>query len=1047
MKESTKRRVTRSLGDRFNIAVGVIATGLSIAILFVQPSSVWVSLALVLLVVGAAMVVIALHLYASAPALRYFEEVSFGEPAADPLELMDNLVILAVQGLINYEKARPEFVHAAPKNKEVKVVCQALSETGFSTLYGGPGEGKSMTAYHAAYQLHKEAGYSPYALRVDLLRDKSGQEFCDDLLEQLDKLKGKKLVIVDDAHKLAERVGLNRLMRREACDGLLKVIWVETEFYEEIASQRHTSDVRIDFRDFGDKLVANLYRSQNVDLQYALQGKVEGLDEAIRMAAARQIRDAWHFAFVASHGEERVEEEIRKLDYAETLVLFLISAYTVVSGEAELSTAKLMNLLATLEFGWLTDALRHRRLSDIIRSLQEYRFESPPDKQTVQRLSLIRLYDKTVNDRGYVESLHYNSARAIVTAALLRTAIAENLMESLRVLLTSDYRRCVFMAMLLQSLGPLYAPKFLEANEKWFVGFLSNPLPDMIGIYAPLLSSLKGWHEDAHRRVLHNLDLDRLACGASAIDAGGFASIANLLHALKDRRGVFLEKVVWQDLATRFASADVLHFQQVANLLAALGDRRDVLLDKVDEVAWQGLANRVTSADATQFEQVAHLINALGNGRDALLDKVAWQGLANCVAKAETWQFNKVAELLNALGNKRNALLDAVGKVDKSAWQGIANQVAKAKVGQFGEVAHLLNAVGNWRNVLLNMVDKVDKNAWQGIANQVAKAEPGQFGEVAHFLNALANQRDAFLDMVGEDAWQALANQMAKAEVGQFAEVAHLLNALGKKRNALLDAVDKVDKSAWRSLADQVAKAEGAQFTQVVNLLHALGDRRDALMEKLDTTSLAGTANHCSGEDLKGLTMLIANLDDERRSALIGGVEWSLLCVRCPIEASLLQTLGSCLENVWRKAEMCQDPSGCQVTAAYLNGQREALLLAVNESFTNARKNPWAYAGPAKLLFNCHKIVGELALKIAEQTTGTFLQSFIVNPANYRYVGQLINALHEVSPDLANAFLQNQKVRGRIVWSLNKQDWARERMSARHRIRPVNPSFAVELPA
>jgi len=35
---------------------------------------------------------------------------------------MDDLVIQGAQGLINYEKARPEFVHTAPKNKEVQVV-------------------------------------------------------------------------------------------------------------------------------------------------------------------------------------------------------------------------------------------------------------------------------------------------------------------------------------------------------------------------------------------------------------------------------------------------------------------------------------------------------------------------------------------------------------------------------------------------------------------------------------------------------------------------------------------------------------------------------------------------------------------------------------------------------------------------------------------------------------------------------------------------------------------------------------------------------------
>jgi len=55
-------------------------------------------------------------------AVGYFEELSFGESAKYPLVLMNNFVIQGGQGLINYEKARSEFVHAAPRNKEVQVV-------------------------------------------------------------------------------------------------------------------------------------------------------------------------------------------------------------------------------------------------------------------------------------------------------------------------------------------------------------------------------------------------------------------------------------------------------------------------------------------------------------------------------------------------------------------------------------------------------------------------------------------------------------------------------------------------------------------------------------------------------------------------------------------------------------------------------------------------------------------------------------------------------------------------------------------------------------
>jgi hypothetical protein len=358
MRRSTRRRLKRFFRDPLNIAAAVFAIVGAILIPVVPPSSgsLWLAVWLFLIVV--AWLVIDLHRAASVSEFNYFEEIRFGEPT-------EYLVVRGAQGLLNSEKVQPQFVHAAPINKEVEVVCQALRETGFSTLHGGPGEGKSMTAYHAAYRLYREARYSPYALRVDLLEGRFVQEIRDDVLEQLDRLKGKgKLIIVDDAHKLADRRALNRLMREEASDEVLKVIWIETEFYEETIGQRSPSHIRIDFRKLGDQLVANLYRSPDVTLQFALQGKADGLDEAIAKAANDQIRDAWHFAFVASRGEQRVEEEISKLDNAETLVLFLISAYKVISGEAELSTAKLMNLLGTLKFGWFVDSLRDRSFAD-----------------------------------------------------------------------------------------------------------------------------------------------------------------------------------------------------------------------------------------------------------------------------------------------------------------------------------------------------------------------------------------------------------------------------------------------------------------------------------------------------------------------------------------------------------------------------------------------------------------------------------------------------------------------------------------------------------
>jgi hypothetical protein len=477
-----------------------------------------------------------------------------------------------------------------------------------------------------------------------------------------------------------------------------------------------------------------------------------------------------------------------------------------------------------------------------------------------------------------------------------------------------------------------------------------------------------------------------------------------------------VDKLDLHSLARRLAGIDAGGFNALVALIDGLGHRRDEFLEKVP---WQDLADQVAKADLAQFSQVVHLLNTFKGRRDALLEKVSWQEFASRLAKAEVNQFGQVVDLLHALWDRRDALLEKV------SWQEFASRLAKADLAKFSQVASLLNTFKDRRDTLL------EKVSWQDFADRAAKAGVAQFDQVAQLLDALGNRRDGLIDKV---TWQALANRAAKAEVAQFDQVAHLLNALGDRRGALLEKVGEV---AWQGLANRVANVEAAQFDRVATLLNALRDRRDALLEKVDTTSLARTANRCGGEDLRGLTMLIARLDDERRCDLIRDVDWPLLSTKCPVEASMLLTLGACLGNVWKKADMCSDLSGCQKTAAYLNGQLEALLCAVKESFINTTKIPTAYAGPAKLLSNCNRIDGEVALKIAERTIGTAVQSFWVRPASYRYIGQLINAFHEVHPELAAAFLENPKIRGRITWSLNKHDWASERPSVEHLIKAI----------
>ena len=119
--------------------------------------------------------------------------------------------------------------------------------------------------------------------------------------------------------------------------------------------------------------------------------------------------DAFHLAFVASRGEERLAKEAKTLSNLELVTLFLISSHTILSGEEELSDCDLLKVLERLKLGWLPDELRTSTFKGAIKSLQE---------RTQYRRPMIRIYDKSESDRGYIALFHYNFARAVIRTSL-----------------------------------------------------------------------------------------------------------------------------------------------------------------------------------------------------------------------------------------------------------------------------------------------------------------------------------------------------------------------------------------------------------------------------------------------------------------------------------------------------------------------------------------------------------------------------------------------------------------------------------------------------
>jgi len=866
----------------------------------------------------------------------------------------------------------------------------------------------------------------------------------------LDNLKGKRiLIIVDDAQKLAIKQDIITILQQESKERHGKYIWVETEFFEEEQKGKESeSYTRVDFQSFLQDLLKNFYESQNPTLQKALEGRIEGLSDAIARVKEGKIRDAWHFAFVASRGEERLAQETDHLSDLEMLVLFFISAYTVLSWESELPSNYYADKLENIRFGWLTDALRKSSFSDAIRSLQ---------KQTKDRKSMIRIYDKSKSDRGYIASLHYNFARAVIRASLLRTRLVKDLLSSVRELLTSEYRRCAYIDIFLREIGS-YAGAFVKEIKDWLIGFLSNPLPDKLLCYVFLLRSIKNVSKDIYEEIIGRLDVDRIAEKVREAEPRQFDPLANLLKTLGSRRDPLIEKLDLVQLSKKAADTEAQQFAQLAYLLKTLGDLRYELIEELDFVQ---LSKKASDAEARQFaqlgdlakslgdreaeliekldlmkllekagaaevDQIAHLLNALGDRRDELIEKL---DLAQLSEKAGAAEIVPLALLLNALGDRRDELIEKLDFVQLSEKAGAAEidplalllnalgdrrdeliekldfvQLSeKAGAAEIDPLAHLLNALGDRRDELIEKLDFVQLSE---------KAGAAEMAPLAHLFNALGDRRDELIEKLD------FVQLSEKAGAAEIDPLAHLLNALGHHRHELLQKLD------LEELSKKVNGIEVGQFQQIAQLLSSFGDLRDELIEKLDYKAFAQRANQVdptnTGE-LIGLTLFIAQLDEERRDKFVPQVHWVSICKQCPINATSFAALGASLENLLKQADILSDSSGVDDVAVHLRAH-------VSEIKQCIRKIDFAqYRGLAKFLWNWNHVNHQLTIEISDANTlEGLVAGFRVYPSNYRGVGELINALYSIDPPLSKSFIKNKKVKGVIEQSINRRDWGEE---------------------
>ena len=259
-------------------------------------------------------------------------------------------------------------------------------------------------------------------------------------------------------------------------------------------------------------------------------------------------------------------------------------------------------------------------------------------------------------------------------------------------------------------------------------------------------------------------------------------------------------------------------------------------------------------------------------------------------------------------------------------------------------------------------------------------------------------------------------------EAGQFENLAHLLRALGGCQDELSGQLD------LEKLASAANAAEIGEFKQIAEVLKCLGQRKNRLSMLLNHDTLVQKANQVGPYDITGLTMLMAELEEDDRSKFIQEVDWGLICIKCHIRVTSLSALGASLENLWKQAESLCNRVSVEKVARHLRAHIDRIKQEIGKA------RPRLYSGVAKFLWNCNQVDHNLAKEIATETMNKLVQRFSLRPSEYKGVGRLINAFYAIDLGLSASFVQNNLVRGKIQQSINQHDWTEEIEGLKHLI-------------
>ena len=575
----------------------------------------------------------------------------------------------AINGIFSFTKSQPYFIHVTSPNEEIKEIFNAFVENGnnFIHIHGKPGEGKSMLAFHAIYQIERnyiirDIITCTYSLKLDILADRN-KDVIKDILNELDCLStdynepALKLILIDDAHRLPFSYELEQALREEASQSNGKFIWITTDLdpFDKMSKKR--GDLNINFQSYYLQIVSTLYQSKDKRIQSEMIDKFPKLEKAKSEAEAGKINNPWTFNFVASDGFEKLKEDILKLTDEEKYILYLLSAFNTIVGEGPLRDTEFYVICIKNKPTWF-----QLLFSDFQKTLSQLSEQKPENIMKEKRRMMLRL-NRDVKNNVWVESLH----ALFATSYLKEVSIAfENqlrleMMKGLNALLDDNWKNFRYLNSFLVSIGN-NADLFLEQNKDWIKRYFNNLEQNHLHQYCLVIKQLLKFNEPLFTNIFTDDYFQRNSFFFNQLPIYRLQAFANLIRTLPPKLKIkLIEKLDVSKLSDTISNATIENLNQGADLINAFDNHKEKLLNElIKEKKLDNIIEQISNAHIENLKQAADLINAFDNHKEELLNGLIknkkLDNIIEQISKVTNENLIQAADLINAFDNHKEEI-------------------------------------------------------------------------------------------------------------------------------------------------------------------------------------------------------------------------------------------------------------------------------------------------------------------------------------------------------------------------------------------------------